>query len=306
MNPLPDFLQPLEFFSRPFPLAAVGQTIARREESQPHLLDALEIAARLPNEAGDRTYMLHEYAMYILAQWREPAAARPLVALARNPDLDDILGDTITEGLAPCLASVCGSEPELLRTLIEDAEANEYARNAGVRALGCLVSSGIMSREEFSIYLGELLTTRLEREPCYVWDGVVCACTDFGFSEHLDAIRHAYRAGYADQFVDALEDVEEQLTHPATDRSAHERYDLITSAIAEMEWWYCFTEKAAGEEQRDLADEDFSTPPDFEFQDSEPSEPMLPYLRDTPKIGRNEPCPCGSGRKYKKCCGQTP
>ena len=28
-----------------------------------------------------------------------------------------------------------------------------------------------------------------------------------------------------------------------------------------------------------------------------------PYVRETPKIGRNEPCPCGSGRKYKKCCG---
>ena len=25
--------------------------------------------------------------------------------------------------------------------------------------------------------------------------------------------------------------------------------------------------------------------------------------RDTPKVGRNDPCPCGSGRKYKKCCG---
>ena len=24
---------------------------------------------------------------------------------------------------------------------------------------------------------------------------------------------------------------------------------------------------------------------------------------DTPKVGRNEPCPCGSGKKYKKCCG---
>ena len=22
------------------------------------------------------------------------------------------------------------------------------------------------------------------------------------------------------------------------------------------------------------------------------------------KVGRNEPCPCGSGKKYKKCCGQ--
>jgi SEC-C motif-containing protein len=26
--------------------------------------------------------------------------------------------------------------------------------------------------------------------------------------------------------------------------------------------------------------------------------------RDTPKVGRNDPCPCGSGKKFKKCCGQ--
>ena len=27
-----------------------------------------------------------------------------------------------------------------------------------------------------------------------------------------------------------------------------------------------------------------------------------PYVRETPKVGRNDPCPCGSGKKYKKCC----
>lgn len=27
------------------------------------------------------------------------------------------------------------------------------------------------------------------------------------------------------------------------------------------------------------------------------------YIRETPKAGRNDPCTCGSGRKYKKCCG---
>lgn len=26
------------------------------------------------------------------------------------------------------------------------------------------------------------------------------------------------------------------------------------------------------------------------------------YKREFPKIGRNEKCPCGSGKKYKKCC----
>jgi SEC-C motif-containing protein len=28
-----------------------------------------------------------------------------------------------------------------------------------------------------------------------------------------------------------------------------------------------------------------------------------PVRREAPKVGRNEPCPCGSGKKYKKCCG---
>ena len=27
--------------------------------------------------------------------------------------------------------------------------------------------------------------------------------------------------------------------------------------------------------------------------------------RSTPKVGRNDPCPCGSGKKYKNCCGRN-
>lgn len=26
---------------------------------------------------------------------------------------------------------------------------------------------------------------------------------------------------------------------------------------------------------------------------------------NTPKVGRNDPCPCGNGRKFKKCCGKN-
>ncbi|WP_027369262.1 preprotein translocase subunit SecA [Desulfovermiculus halophilus] len=29
-----------------------------------------------------------------------------------------------------------------------------------------------------------------------------------------------------------------------------------------------------------------------------------PFRRESPKVGRNDPCPCGSGKKYKKCCGR--
>jgi preprotein translocase subunit SecA len=31
----------------------------------------------------------------------------------------------------------------------------------------------------------------------------------------------------------------------------------------------------------------------------------LPIQREAPKVGRNEPCPCGSGKKFKNCCGRT-
>jgi preprotein translocase subunit SecA len=40
-----------------------------------------------------------------------------------------------------------------------------------------------------------------------------------------------------------------------------------------------------------------------------PAEPedevAMPIRREEPKIGRNEPCPCGSGKKYKDCCGKA-
>jgi preprotein translocase subunit SecA len=33
---------------------------------------------------------------------------------------------------------------------------------------------------------------------------------------------------------------------------------------------------------------------------------VIPAVRrETPKVGRNDPCPCGSGKKFKNCCGRT-
>lgn len=36
---------------------------------------------------------------------------------------------------------------------------------------------------------------------------------------------------------------------------------------------------------------------------SDSSQPSQTVVRVSPKVGRNDPCPCGSGKKYKKCCG---
>lgn len=40
---------------------------------------------------------------------------------------------------------------------------------------------------------------------------------------------------------------------------------------------------------------------DGDHDHDQPAE--APYRRETPKLGRNDPCHCGSGKKFKKCHG---
>ncbi|WAW14680.1 preprotein translocase subunit SecA [Peptostreptococcus equinus] len=43
----------------------------------------------------------------------------------------------------------------------------------------------------------------------------------------------------------------------------------------------------------------------LESPEVEESRPIIAEANTTPKVGRNEPCPCGSGKKYKNCCGRN-
>ncbi len=70
---------------------------------------------------------------------------------------------------------------------------------------------------------------------------------------------------------------------------------------------------AMGDQMQQLHEEWLQTPRDS-LQGKRPSElleggRLLPekvetFRRDEPKVGRNDSCPCGSGKKYKKCCGR--
>ena len=48
-----------------------------------------------------------------------------------------------------------------------------------------------------------------------------------------------------------------------------------------------------------------STPGGQDIVEEAIEKAATPVRRDVPKVGRNEPCPCGSGKKYKNCCGRN-
>jgi preprotein translocase subunit SecA len=73
---------------------------------------------------------------------------------------------------------------------------------------------------------------------------------------------------------------------------------VITDAINEMEWWASFHH----EDSRPSPMPKIKTSVDR----PEPASDAAPQpIVRNPKIGRNDLCPCGSGKKYKKCCGMN-
>lgn len=58
------------------------------------------------------------------------------------------------------------------------------------------------------------------------------------------------------------------------------------------------------QERYDVMDDDFDLMNPWGVDEAGWEDRQQPYVRTEPKIGRNDPCPCGSGKKYKKCCGR--
>lgn len=65
------------------------------------------------------------------------------------------------------------------------------------------------------------------------------------------------------------------------------KVDEIATICDERRWHFIL--RIEPDEEEDLTDLDRKLSP--------------PIQREAKKVGRNEPCSCGSGKKYKKCCG---
>ena len=300
---------PAELFARldysessGFPKAALLEIIARKDEMIPHLLSVLEAAHADP--AGyleGPQVMLPNYAAYLLCQFRETRACRPLLALLNQEgDLaEQFFGDSITEDIHRILACVFDGDETPLRALIENPLADEYARGcAGLQTYPALMHAGHIAAEHVERYFHDLLDHKLERQPSHLWDSLCCTSADLGFAALLPLIRRAFEDGLCDPFFEGLERIEARITSGGNPRWKRD-FQPIDDVVSHMETWACFDRSPPPRPA--TAGSEFLEPlierPEFSSRPSTPSPPQYPG------VGRNDPCPCGSGRKFKKCCG---
>jgi len=113
---------------------------------------------------------------------------------------------------------------------------------------------------------------------------------------------------YSSLHPDHRKDYDEKSTRQWAERSQWHSLEILdTSGGGEadtegtVEFIATFTEGGARREHHELAR--FQKDDDrWYFVDGSPIAPKT-VVRKEPKVGRNDPCTCGSGRKFKKCCG---
>ena len=286
---------------RPYPYDAIKAARVAHEEITPHLVDVLTQLAADPAPARDSDYMLHFYAICLLAEFREQSAYRPMIALAAQPEeiAEDLFGDFSAENLGRAIASVCDGDLTPIKALAENRQVNVWVRNAALDALVTRCLEGDADAVDIVAYIEQLGAREVSTLRGMAISGrdrtflscIVCSLCDIGPAPALASIREWYADELVDEMVTDLHDVTMAAQSSAANswqRSLQNGKGYVRDAVGEMADWACF------DETRD-ADED-------EFDDLEHDEIAFPYVRETPKIGRNDPCLCGSGKKYKKCC----
>jgi len=224
---------------------------------------------------------------------------------------EDVLENTVSLYIAPhsmeeqwdvpalekVLAAEFRLELPLVRWLEEDKQLNE----AGLRAR--IVEHAKLQYEEKVKSVSAEVMHHYERM-------IMLQSLDVHWREHLSALDHLRQGihlrGYAQK-------------NPKQEykREAFELFSTMLDAIKHEVTQVLMTVQVRGEEDVEAAEAAAPAPGNVQYHHADYDEALAaspesqstgeehkPFVRDEQKVGRNDPCPCGSGKKYKQCHGK--
>jgi uncharacterized protein len=264
------------------PRETVRWALDRWEEAAPGLLGVLERYA----DGADRSKAAASATALILdlaAEKRETRAFVPLCRLAKQgAAAEAVLGGGVTSTLKRLLVSTYDGDLAALKGVIEAAGTAEPVRTGALEALAYLMATDRIARDEAEAYLLRLSTVALlGLEP---WSDVVRQAFAGGLISPLDMRDDGFR-----------EDLRRVLTDPA--RTADPGSGTVAplgDALGGLSGRYASPEAGMADRER------HSVGP-WGAGSASARQPSADRFKG---VGRNDPCPCGSGKKFKKCCLQ--
>jgi hypothetical protein len=234
------------------------------------------------------------YIFHLLGEWREKTAYRPLARLLAfdADEVDGLLGDATASTAHRVMAAVFDGDSRPLYEVIEAEHADPFVRSRMLEALAMLVLRGELERDEVARYLRDAFSSLKPQSTHFVWFGWQSAIAALGLAELSSLVEQAFARRLIDpmdmRFADYESDLEHALAHSESPWrvAAPNEFAPFDDTIEELSSLYAFSAD-------DDEDEDDWAPA---FGASEPA--INPFKG----VGRNDPCPCGSGKKFKRCC----
>jgi len=243
--------------------------------------------------ASPSTQVALFFVFHLLGQWREKSAYRPLAAFLRRPwkELDPILGGATTETTHRVMASVFDGDPTPLYEVILDPGADEFIRARMFDALVIVTLRGGLPREETARFLRACYTDLQPQDECFAWEGWQGAVAMLQLRELKPQVEQAFERGFISPswlaFKHFERDLQSAIDAEPQSRQRQNEFELFGDTIEELSSWAAFAPERGKKQGSGIA-----------WNPGVPAPAVNPFRA----VGRNDPCPCGSGKKFKKCC----
>ncbi|MCX8514864.1 MAG: DUF1186 domain-containing protein [Burkholderiales bacterium] len=275
-------IKELTYFSKPYPKQFVEMAIANRDEIIPKLLEMLTYAYE-NHRTLETEYIGHIYALFILAEFREVKAFPIALKILELPEdsIEGLIGDSITEGYSNILTSLYDGNLIGIKSVIEKPNIYMYARDTAIKSLLGLVAEAKLDRNDVLIYLETLLDNDIFKQCGFLMGALIARISELSpQNPDLDnKIQTIFEFGIVDTGYISMQNYIDIASSAYSHQRLTNNYGSIKRAADSMSWWACFHD----------SDEYFDSVNNVSGSKQD-------------KIGRNEYCPCGSGKKYKKCC----
>ena len=299
-----ELLTALEQAGRTPDLDLIHACLERQEELTPGLLEMLAGGVEEDWEPDAPRWYREIHAGLLLIAFREPAALPVFAEIFRDKERENLI-----EWFSTKLPAYGPAAAQMAIDLLNDDSAYEFARIVSTEMLAAIAWHHPDERERILEALraqlpplGEdgILALPPGRGRQDIWTWVASALADLRDTVSQPQVVALYKRGLMDDSV--MGGLKEYLAKFEPDAypppAASYEYDVLKT-------YEGLHQQAAREaKRRARAAQPAPTPSALQtVSDSQPTQRET-YVRSKPKVGRNDPCPCGSGRKYKHCCGK--
>ncbi len=279
-----------------FPREAIETSLANWDQVSDRYLGKLRAMAGGAKLSGaDRDALL--VVIHMFAEKRDVRAYAPLcMEMTKAVNGESWLGDSIASNIKSILISLYDGDPSPLRAVVEATGGDVWLRAAALQAMGYLTrtrAEDAMSDEEMRDFLrafGQNLSDADDPALGGVWAMVVA---ELGYSDLAPDVARAISRNVVEPELCSMQDFHADLRLALDDPSGlaafhADQVEPFGSTIEALSRW-SWAPKS----------EDLGQEPKVAYDPFAYTKPHVNPLRD---VGRNDPCPCGSGKKYKKCC----